>query len=62
MRAIQGEIARATLWLQEQAERTPFGQVSITLVLHDGRVARLEKSLILKEQPDDGRENDHSRR
>jgi len=44
-------IAAATTWLRDQVERLPFGEIELRLILHAGRVARVEKTTTEKEQP-----------
>lgn len=58
MKALEQEIAAATAWLFEQAERVPYGEVSVMLVLHGGRLSRVERSVTAKIQPEEGCQNE----
>jgi hypothetical protein len=44
------EVATAAKWLREKAEAVPFGEVAIKLVLHAGKVSRIEQSVTTKTQ------------
>ena len=38
-------VIQAAKWLQELLEEIPFGEIGITLVIHNGEVTRLVKSI-----------------
>ena len=44
------QIKKAAEWLQEQINRYPFGEIGIRLIVHDGQIRRIEKTIIEKEQ------------
>jgi hypothetical protein len=48
------EIAAAASWLAEQVERVAFGEVTVTLVLHGGKVSRIERSVTEKSLSEGG--------
>ncbi len=56
MSQVERAAADAAKWLNEQAARVAFGAVSTTLILHAGRVSRIERTVTVKEQPDEGRD------
>jgi hypothetical protein len=45
------EISAAAEWLRDQAKGVPFGEVGVTLVLHAGRLVRMERTVREKTQP-----------
>jgi hypothetical protein len=53
-------ISAGAAWMKAEAARLPFGEVSIRLVLHAGRVSRLEKATVEKERPDGGPHHEHA--
>ena len=38
-------------WMLHEAEKSPFAEIGFKIVLHDGQVARTEKSVIEKNKP-----------
>jgi hypothetical protein len=51
MTTIEQEIAFASSWMSEAAKKLAFGDISVRLVMHGGRVARVERSTVAKTQP-----------
>jgi hypothetical protein len=51
MSELDREIADATEWISCQLGRVQFGDVGVKLVIHAGRVVRVEKTVTEKEQP-----------
>ena len=45
-------IVEAVAWLREQAEKTAFGSIGVTLVIHNGIVVRVERLVVTKVQTD----------
>lgn len=43
-------IEQAIIWLKEQANKERFADVGIKLVIHNGEVKRIEKTIIEKSQ------------
>ena len=43
-------LASAAAFLRSQTERLNFGEVEVRLVIHGGKIARIEKGTIEKEQ------------
>lgn len=54
MSEIQKVIAAAINWLEREALRVPYGEVGVVLILHAGRVARIEKTTVERNQPTRG--------
>lgn len=52
MTTVESEILAAAAWLREHATAVPFGEIGIRIVLHGGRVARIERTLTTKCQSD----------
>jgi hypothetical protein len=50
-------VDKAAAWLESQVRDLRFGEVTVKLVLHEGRVSRIEKTITEKEQPGDGRDH-----
>ena len=50
MNALREQIAEATSWLEREAQRVYFGEVGIALVIHGGRITRIERSVVEKTQ------------
>jgi hypothetical protein len=50
MTALEKEIAFATSWMSEAAKELSYGDVAVRLVMHKGRVARVERSTVAKTQ------------
>jgi hypothetical protein len=44
------EIAAAWAWLLQEAGSLAFGQVTLTLIVHAGQLARIEKTVTEKTQ------------
>ena len=38
-----GGVREAFAWLMAEAERIPYGEVGVTLTIHDGRVTKIER-------------------
>ncbi len=38
----------AAAWLTEQVERVAFGEVAVKLIVHDGKIARVERTVTEK--------------
>ncbi len=51
---LESVIAEAAAWLRAEAAKTPFGSVGVVLVLHKGRVARVERSVTTKHATETG--------
>jgi hypothetical protein len=49
---ISKDVREISNWLQAEIDRRPFGEIGIKIVTHAGRIKRIEKTLIEKEQPD----------
>ncbi len=45
MRAPSKTLSSAIEWLLAECERTPYGRLSIGIQLHDGRIAKVFKSI-----------------
>ena len=45
------QIATASAWLEREAARVAFGEVGITLVMHAGRLVRIERTVREKAPP-----------
>jgi len=54
MTNLDQQIVFATAWLRKHAQATLYGEVGVRLILHAGQVARIERSVTTKEQPDKG--------
>lgn len=57
---IEQAAAEAAAWLAAQAGALPFGEVAVRLILHAGRISRIEKTITEKEQPHEGRDHEHT--
>ena len=44
------QITKAAAWIQNQKEKYPFAEISIKMVMHDGKIKRIEKTVVEKEQ------------
>ena len=44
------QIDAAIDWLKENTSRTPFGEINLTFITHNGKVKRIEKTIVVKEQ------------
>jgi hypothetical protein len=54
MKEPEKEIAAAAKWLAHEADRLRFGELVVRLVLHAGRVSRVERTITEKSQPANG--------
>lgn len=45
---LRPEIQQAAEWIQAEIDRDPFAEVGVRLVTHDGKVTRIEKSIVSK--------------
>lgn len=43
----------AVKFLKDQATGMEYGEIGVTLVIYSGRITRVEKSIVEKEQADD---------
>lgn len=50
-------VGNAVAWLEAQVRGLRFGEATIKLVIHEGRVSRVEKTISEKEQPCVGRDH-----
>jgi hypothetical protein len=48
---LEPTVARVAAWLREQAAQTAFGEIGVKLVLHAGRLSRVEQTVTVKSQP-----------
>jgi hypothetical protein len=44
----ESKITDLAAWLAEQADNVQFGEISVKIILHDGK-ARVEKSITIRE-------------
>jgi hypothetical protein len=51
MKSLEQQIAAAGEWLLQQAKEIPYGQIGVMLVLHAGKLSRVERSVTTKFQP-----------
>ena len=56
MSLLREQVTEAAAWLEREARRVAFGELQITLVLHAGRVVRVEHGVIERMQPGSGAE------
>lgn len=42
------EIDAAAAWLRDQLARVAFGEVGVKLIVHDGKVSRIERTIVEK--------------
>jgi hypothetical protein len=49
--AVERLFADAVAWARTELSHADFGEVRLAFIVHGGRLARIEKSLTLKEQP-----------
>ncbi len=55
---LSDEIRKGAEWLQMIADQNPYGEAGFRIILHDGRIQRVEKSETVKTRPtDSGREH-----
>lgn len=47
---------KATAWLETQLKNVAFGEISITLVVHNGEIRRVVKTISESEKPGGGGE------
>jgi hypothetical protein len=40
----------ALQWLERETENTPFGVIGLSIVVHAGKIKRIERSITQKEQ------------
>jgi hypothetical protein len=59
--ASERAFADAMEWARTECSRVQFGEVTLKLVMHDGRLARTERGITTKSLSDDGRENETRR-
>jgi len=45
------EITKAVSWILVQAEQTPYGEVAVKLIIHAGKLSRVERTVTAKIQP-----------
>ncbi len=38
-------------WMNNQAEQKPYSEIGVKFIVHGGKVVRIEKTIIEKEQP-----------
>ncbi len=50
------EINAAFRWLEKESNSLKFGSVGLTVIVHNGEVKRIEKSIVQKEQFNDNSE------
>jgi len=53
---IMSEINAAFRWLEKESNSLKFGSVGLTVIVHNGEVKRIEKSIVQKEQFNDNSE------
>ena len=53
MSELKHHISIATAWLGERASELQFGEVGVVLVLHAGKIARMETSVTRKFLPEE---------
>jgi hypothetical protein len=51
------ELAAAVNWFRQQAQVTPFGEISLRLILHNGKLSRVERETVSKLLPGEGGPN-----
>ena len=44
------ELNAALRWLERESENTAFGVIALSVVVHAGKIKRIEKSITQKEQ------------
>ena len=44
------KIKNLTAWLMHQTKETPFGEVGLLLTIHAGKIKRVSKTIMEKEQ------------
>ena len=47
-------IAKAAAWMAQQVERVAFGEIAVKLIVHDGKVSRIERTVTEKALGEDG--------
>ena len=57
MNELARQVREAAAWLEREAGHLAFGELQITLVLHAGRVVRVEHGVIERVQPASGPEH-----
>ncbi|TFH50685.1 MAG: DUF2292 domain-containing protein [Methanothrix sp.] len=50
------EVLAASAWLEQEAARMAFGEVGVTLIVHDGNVVRIERCVVKKTVASAGRD------
>jgi len=44
------EIKSLTAWLEKSAAALPYGEVIVKVIIHAGKIKRVEKTITIKEQ------------
>jgi hypothetical protein len=44
------QILKAATWAQEQAKKYPFAEIIVRVIVHDGEIRRIERTLTEKLQ------------
>lgn len=44
------QITKAAVWVEEQVSRYPFSEIGVRLIVHNGEIKRIERSITEKLQ------------
>ena len=53
-RTFSADLPGTISWLQYEAERRDYAEISVTLKVHNGNVSHIERGLVEKLNPDTG--------